>query len=271
MNKKRDLTRFVEVKGTKRFPEVGQCIYCGAKENLSDEHVVPFALGGRLVLPKSSCNTCSAITSSFEKKVLRGFMYEARVTGKYPTRRPKDRPSELCINLGTGEKFNNFHLPISESPGLLQLPVLEPPGFLVGREATRGVKICGIETISFGRNLIDVLREHNVNSIRQTTNLDVTSFARMLAKIGYSFAVGINGLLPLKNVPVLPLILGNSDDGNVWVGSARYQTESELKGAIHALTTYEHFMNDCQMLISRVKLFASSGTTGYEVIVYAKL
>jgi len=273
MNKKTESSRFFEVKGTQKLPKIGQCIYCGTKEHLTDEHVIPFGLGGRLILPKSSCKKCAVITSSFEMKVLRGFMYEARVAGLYPTRRQKDRPSELNVQLGTDEKYDLYQLPISEFPGLLQLPVFEPPGFLAGREATRGVKICGIETISFGKNPVDVLKQRGLKSIKQTTDLDATSFARMLAKIGYSYAVGIHGLLPLQDVPVLPLILGESDDGNVWVGSAPYKTESERRGATHALATYKHIpenMPGCRMIISRVKLFAGSGATGYEVVVYYK-
>jgi hypothetical protein len=30
-----------------RYEPVNECIYCGATENLSDEHVIPFALSGR--------------------------------------------------------------------------------------------------------------------------------------------------------------------------------------------------------------------------------
>jgi hypothetical protein len=55
--------------------------------------------GGRLVLPDSSCPACAAITSAFERKLLRGFMWDARTSGGYPTRRPKERPKSLPLQV----------------------------------------------------------------------------------------------------------------------------------------------------------------------------
>ena len=53
-------------------PSRGACIYCGATDAaLSDEHVVPYGLGGSHVLRKASCCRCAAITSKFERKVMR--------------------------------------------------------------------------------------------------------------------------------------------------------------------------------------------------------
>lgn len=84
-----EMTKIIEVHNTVRAPEVGTCIYCGAKEHLTDEHIVPLALGGAFVLPDASCQTCASITSKFERKVLRGFMFDARTAGRYPTRHKK--------------------------------------------------------------------------------------------------------------------------------------------------------------------------------------
>jgi len=58
--------------------EIGECVYCGAKENLANEHIVPLALGGNLVLQNASCRSCAKITGKFEQRVLRGFMMDAR-------------------------------------------------------------------------------------------------------------------------------------------------------------------------------------------------
>ena len=43
------------VQTTYRFKPVGECIYCGARAGLSDEHIVPYALGGTFFLPLASC------------------------------------------------------------------------------------------------------------------------------------------------------------------------------------------------------------------------
>jgi hypothetical protein len=93
----------------------------------------------------------------------------------------------------------------------------------------------------------------------------------MLAKIGYSYAVACIGLYPRDEVPVLPLILGQSDDDSAWVGSAQYTVSVEAKQPQHALELIEHTGNEgdraAKVFVARVKLFASSGATGYEVVV----
>jgi hypothetical protein len=66
-------------------------------------------------------------------------------------------------------------------------------------------------------------------------DVDAYSFAQMLAKIGYAYFVGINGMVDLDAVPVLPFIRGERDDGDQWIGSAAFETESEKDGALHAL------------------------------------
>src|SRR6185436_305115 len=101
----------LEIRTTTRVSPVGFCIYCGSKENLSDEHVVPFGLGGNAILPEASCHSCSAITSAFEGKVLRGFMLEARTAGRFPTRRPKERPTTLPLTVKRGVGMESIALP----------------------------------------------------------------------------------------------------------------------------------------------------------------
>ena len=36
-----------------------QCLFCAASENLTDEHVIPGALGCDLVVPSSTCQPCN--------------------------------------------------------------------------------------------------------------------------------------------------------------------------------------------------------------------
>jgi hypothetical protein len=92
----------------------------------------------------------------------------------------------------------------------------------------------------------------------------------MLAKIGYSFTVGVFGLVPLEQALVLPFIRGETHDAGTWVGSAQYELESEKRGALHGLA-YEIYQDESEpphrLLVARVKLFASSGATGFEVVV----
>jgi 5-methylcytosine-specific restriction endonuclease McrA len=46
----------IDLIGVQRFKRIGVCIYCrDAASDLSDEHIVPYALNGNWILPKASC------------------------------------------------------------------------------------------------------------------------------------------------------------------------------------------------------------------------
>jgi len=261
---------FISVKNTIRLPAPGSCIYCGSSGPLSDEHAIALGLGGRLILDDASCQTCSRITSVFERKVLRGFMEPARITASFPTRRKKRRPASRIITLLRGTTVEDVIGPGHEVPALLQLPTLATAGILTGASKTSGVNVVGIETISFGPQPDDFVLKHSASGFRQSDNLDVTAFARMLAKIGYSYLVCVLGPMPLDEVTVLPLIMGLADDGSHWVGSASFSTEAESEGAQHVLRPecYESSeLSQPRLLGARIKLFADAGATGYDVIV----
>lgn len=261
----------MEVKDSERLQQVGECIYCGSSVALTDEHIVPYALGGRLILPKASCSPCARITAEVERRVLRGFMHRARIVGDFPTRRPKERPGKLNVQLLQGNLPLSVQIPSAKAPVFLQLPTLAPPAFLSDQRTATGVVIVGIETLLFGSSPEQIAQEFGASAIRQTDNLDATALVRMLAKIGYSYFVGVRGLVDRSAVPVLPLILGRSDDGSHWVGSAVFETEAEKRGAIHVLSLVDGVLARERevesVTVARVKLFASAGATGYEIVV----
>jgi hypothetical protein len=247
---------------------IGQCIYCGSTADLTDEHVVPYGLAGdRLILEKASCQSCARITSRLERDVLRGFMLRARTVVGLPTRRRKQRPKTFTLEAGDGHKMQTFALPVADYPAFLQLPRLVSPGFLTGRPYADGVSFDGCDILHFGKDPSQVAKELDVRTIQVTDCVDVPAFARMLAKIGYAFAVFERGPFPLGEVPVLPLILGEVNKGSAWVGSAEYQTEMEKRGAPWVLGTYEGTRLDERVVVARVKHFANAGAIGYEVVV----
>jgi hypothetical protein len=265
------MSRVIEIEKTLRANSVGCCIYCGATKDLTDEHIIPLALGGNYVLPDASCIACAAITSEFEGRVLRGFMLDARTVGDYPTRHAKKRPTSLPLRVERSGIFEQVDLPPKEHPGLLHLPIFEPPDALTGRRRGTGVSVCGAETLYFGKNPAAVAQSLDVKTIRFTVNWDITSFARLLAKIGYSYAVSSVGLLPRACVSVLPLILGTVDDASHWLGSAQFKLTVESKNPTHALAyawVPDRRDSKSRFLVVRVKLFVPSGATGYEIVVY---
>jgi hypothetical protein len=263
-----------EIHNATRYGPIGACIYCGVTDALTEEHVVPLGLGGRLILTAASCPRCEKITSAFERKVLRGFMLDARTAGSFPTRHRKDRPTTISYEIKRGIQFESIDVPVTESTGLLQLPMLQPPAFLNGRPPIRGTNIIGFETIAFGKRPDEVLSTVGTNAFRATVNIDAHAFVRMLAKIGFCCAIAAIGTFPRSEVPVLPLILGTADDDSTWVGSSEYSLAVEAQKPQHALGLISANMlvdgTPEEILIARIKLFMNSGATGYEVVVRRK-
>ena len=130
--------------------------------------------------------------------------------------------------------------------------------------------MCGAEILYFGKHPVDVAKSLNAKTIQGRVNWDITSFARLLAKVAYAYAVASVGLLPRENVTILPLILGVTDDASRWLGSAQFRLSVESKDPLHALGhLWVADPNDSmsELLLVRVKLFVPSGATGYEVVV----
>lgn len=250
--------------------DIGECIYCGVTKDLRDEHVVPFALGGHLVLKNASCRSCEQITTRFERKVLRGFMYRARNTARFPTRRRKERPATSTVTYKDDTGTKDVVGPVENDPAFLQLPLLAEPGYFRGDLTTTGVTVRGAATLYFGPHPHDAIKRAGASQIVQRDDLDVTSFARMLGKIGYCTIVGTFGVQPRDEVAVLPFILGRSDDGSKWIGSASFSSDFDRMGALHTLSHRVYRKDDDrthEVLVARVKLFASAGAPGYEIIV----
>lgn len=83
------------VQQKRTYPPVGRCIYCGTKEgDLTDEHIVPFALGGNMILPKASCIPCQRIINQEIEtptlNVLSGSYGPLRLGLNLPTRNKKN-------------------------------------------------------------------------------------------------------------------------------------------------------------------------------------
>lgn len=243
-------------------------MYCGAKYGLSDEHLIPYALWGNMVLPKSSCEACAAITSKVELKVLRGFMHAARIVGGSPTRRKNRRPETLKQNLILqDEAVISRDIRINEVAGILILPVLVRAGIMAGRAPSSGVTVMATESLNFGKSIADMLSTQDAIGLEGVSQIDTMSFARLLAKIAYGFTVAEEGLFPRDESPVLPLILGQTGDATNWVGSSSGPTPPNPK-ARHTVQVLPLNGNDGSTGAGvKLRLFANSGCTGYEIAV----
>jgi len=215
---------------------VGRCIYCGATDNLSMEHVAPYALGGTMELPEASCPTCARITSLFEMKVARDMMLAPRTKFGAPTRNPKNRPKTLALEVRKGDRSEKIELSVEDHPGSFALPELqEPPRYLAGLEGLHRLP----STISFRVFHPSDLKERIPAEADQAMvgRVEVTAYFRMIAKIAHAFAIATRGHGSFDPL-LLPLILGET---KIWVdviGSPQRAMPGNEKGefSIQTLT-----------------------------------
>src|SRR5229473_1218955 len=83
---------------TRQSTEIGKCIYCGTTEgDLTEEHVTPFGLSGRLVLLNASCRSCAKITSALETTLLRHQWFAARAALRTRHQKERRQPQPMLI------------------------------------------------------------------------------------------------------------------------------------------------------------------------------
>jgi hypothetical protein len=136
----------------KTYAAVNRCIYCGTNEKLSDEHIIPFGLGGRWVLPKSSCVECAKKTSAFEHTCQRTMFGPLRMYYDLPTRRRKERPKKLPlkVKLTPNAEWSFIDVDQEVYPFLVLFPLLQMPDELFGRHNQRRAWCCCKKSLDSG-------------------------------------------------------------------------------------------------------------------------
>lgn len=253
-----------DISGTSVLP-IGYCIYCGALENLSREHIIAYGLSGTAVLQEASCSRCSVITGEFERKVLRGPMANVRkVLGLQSRSKHKKAHSNAKLTLIKDNNEINVEVPMNEYPLILSFPTFGVPHCLTGATEL-GINLKGVTAILFGPRPEDVLQRFQAQKINiPEPPSEPIAFARMLAKIAYCFAVKNSELSKLKgSCLVLPAILGQSDDIGRWVGTLDGPIRT-YPNLLHRLAI--HSDREKGLLTAEVQLFAHSQTPSYGVI-----
>lgn len=224
--------------------KVDKCIYCGNTQNLTDEHIIPLALNGSFIIHKGSCEKCAKITSQIERQVLRDSMIAPRKHLGCRSRHKKNQPNSfpIIVHSSDGSK-KELNDPYQEYPSLLLFPTQQ-----------------SIVAIQINDDLKNIYGDKKI-----TVNYKLygKSFARMLAKIAYGFSVDCFGLENFKDVYIIPSILGEKDDINLWVSCTNDNQKLEVEKCLHLINIelmgYE--------IIVKIKLFANFPVPEYKVVV----
>jgi|SRR5919205_51357 hypothetical protein len=256
---------------TKTHKFVGKCIYCGATENLHDEHVIPESLNGVRILDKGSCGDCGRLTSQFEGNYARDSMLAVRTAWNMRSKRSKKkRPTHFPMKFIKNGVEKIIDVPVEEHWSVIPLMEVGPPGkypnmtHLKGLEngqyQLHGFKIRSDEHTEY------LKQKYDADEIGVDSYINPLAFLRMMAKIGYCTAIwryGLHNIIPY----VVPAILGQSDDILFWVGSDGKQIvyqDSKNMDTDHVVTTSQLPNGDIH---ARVKLFSKSLVPEYLVIV----
>lgn len=251
---------------TFRYPEVGRCIYCGIGSGpLTDEHPIPFALGGHLVLPKASCRDCAKQTHAYEYTTCRTTLGNLRMRHGFPTRRKKERPTH--IEIGTRDS--------SGRTGRIKVPFVEyPVGAFIPSFGRAGIFLNAPPHLDVLQHLPKGYPTDDLNAFKQKYNWDghiairwmPIEYGQTIIKMCYSYAVaelGIGTFTPM----CLPQIL--SKNKNISYIFGQYGTNNTVGGDLPVWKIeLMYYLNRRQILLmAHCSILPGMGTPIYEVVI----
>jgi hypothetical protein len=200
---------------------------------LSEEHIIPYALGGILVLPEASCRACNDITSVFELRLLRRAWWPYRRALGLTSRRPKQQPEDFPVTLKpkSGNPIE-ARLRAGDHP-LLTTLLFPPPTVLQGHRSDGPVtgRVVIIPVAPQPRSVIVNGSERVVSSddeIEYPVNIDASDLARFLAKVGLGYAIFKLGLAAFSEVFLPEVVLGSGDGALTYVGTLDGSVQSQV-------------------------------------------
>jgi hypothetical protein len=200
--------------------------------------------------------------------VLRHVLIEARTYLKLPTKRPKERPTHFRLKLldKEGQETETLQA-IGDKPVPLALPVLKYPRLLRNMPKINESPVDHFWVVIWwpkqGMSNKDYYGTENSS---YDFTVEWGRFCRMLAKIGYSYAVaelGFGSFEPL----VLDTILGTEDYDSIghYVGGyIDYDPPSKER---HELDLLRYQVGSARYWVAKIRLFAWLGAPTYFVVV----
>ncbi|MGA2841709.1 MAG: HNH endonuclease [Steroidobacteraceae bacterium] len=256
------------------YPPLRMCMYCGTTtlpsgvKRFTDEHIIPLALGGNLVLPEASCTECAKIINKqIETPVLFKEWGYLRIKRGFPSRKRKNKRDAQKTQV-TLTRQDGRPMRIGVADYSCPVPLYKFKEARIFSGAPRGDD-------NFHWTM-DILTSHDDEMAMQTKFPEWNrqhaimaqpyQFARLLAKIGFSYAVaeyGLAGFTPLVTDP----ILGRSDGYFDTVGGS-LDVQDAIAGGDH-LTTIKILVRDGNraLLIVDIRLFSQIRTPSYHVVV----
>lgn len=250
--------------GPTYFPTKGACIYCRATSvKLTNEHIVPYSLGGQHVIREASCNQCSDITTKFEDKVARGMWGDARASFNAPSRKKHERP-EFILMTNPDSRDSKIKVPTSEYSAAFIFYEMPPPGILQGLAEDVDV------SNSWKMKVIDDEQRRTEFLKKFEGKLTIKflhspqAFGQLLCKIAYCHLLSELDLDDFKAI-CLPYIMGEKQNISHIVGGTDEVAEP-TPGIGYSLNTSGLISNNKLLIIVKVRLYANTYAPQYQVV-----
>jgi HNH endonuclease len=249
-----------------KLPSLGRCIYCSETHDLTDEHIMPTALGGTLWIEKASCRACAKITHKYEQAVTRGMYWPLRLRLgiKGSRKHKKERPTHWLGVIEDGDDINQLPIEIDKLPRMYPVMIMPPPGILTGAPLTESNPELEVQLKGDNAELAQFLREVDAGRFKFTFNLQWHPFSRMIAKICHAFVVGMVGLDGIDFL-LPPLIREQSNYLAQFVGGVS-APEDALKPPNDLGLAFRE-IHDGLFIVGRTTMFGNNRFPTYEAVV----
>lgn len=248
-----------------RIPSKGFCIYCGRAElRLTDEHVLPYSIGGHHVIEEASCDDCAKITSKFELDVTRELWGDARIAFNAPSRRKKKRPPYIEVR-DANNPSKTLQVPVNEYPAAMVFYRMHSAGILDGfPENLDSSKQWEFTTICDRQKIDRYVEKYGQEPTAKFRHVP-DSFARLLAKVAYGQV--LCSLDPDDFRPIcLPYILGEKKNPSHVVGG-RWSYPDIQPGIGYELRTNCVNFLDKLLIVVEIQFLPNCQTPVYHVLV----
>jgi hypothetical protein len=245
-----------------RYAPLGHCLYClvtaGNGVALTEEHLIPRALGGRLTLRDAVCEPCRRITGRLEQATLdREFAVPKTLLALKRRRARGNGPNRLPPVVLVGEHCEHVALSADTFPRGFSLAAFPPAGLPDGIDRAEFPP-----RIDFVECRLDLGTPTRRTVAAAFPLADPHAYAYSIAKWAYSLAAAERGLGCCDTQPIRDLMLGRRNDVFAFVGTPS-PCEPATREWLHEASVRE----DGPWLTVTLALFASAGMAPYEVVI----
>lgn len=240
-----------------RHAPLGRCMYCLASGvKLTEEHLIPKALGGRRTLRDAVCEPCRARTGRLEQATLdRDFVVPKTLLALKRRRARKSGPRRLPSPPSAG--VDDAPLDAGRYPRTFTLPMFPPPGLLAGEDRTAApVRIDDVTC------RLDLGTPRDEAAPARRALADPRAYGYAIAKWAYGLAVAERGLACCDTRAIRALLAGERRDVFNFVGGREPAGVAD-RTRLHGVALREHD----GWLVATLDVLGSAGMPPYEVVI----